>query len=215
MNGLPLFLRRSVQGLVLIALGAAVATGAMSLVEAHGGDVALIHSCVNSQGGIRIVSASEECKASETALDWNIQGVEGEQGVPGPAGPAGATGPAGPAGPAGSARAFAAIAPDGVAGGPALRSPNKGFESVAYEPFGPVGSNIYCLVPTVDSGLSPLDSVILVSLGSAGGNVSEGASVAQAGICTDDPTGESGWAVITWGPSGGVSDIVGFTVLVP
>lgn len=50
---------------------------------AHGGDLNLIHSCVDKDGIIRIVGANASCKKNETALDWNKEGV---QGPPGPAG---------------------------------------------------------------------------------------------------------------------------------
>ena len=37
----------------------------------HGGDLTLVHSCVNkSSGEIKIVAATATCKANETALDW-------------------------------------------------------------------------------------------------------------------------------------------------
>ena len=64
-------------------------------VSAHGGDVTLIHACVNNRNGaVRIVGASATCDASkETALDWGIQGPKGDKGDTGPMGlqgPAGA-----------------------------------------------------------------------------------------------------------------------------
>jgi hypothetical protein len=37
----------------------------------HGGDLTLVHSCVNkSSGEIKIVAATATCKPNETALDW-------------------------------------------------------------------------------------------------------------------------------------------------
>jgi hypothetical protein len=94
---------------------AAVPTAA---AVAHGGDTTLIHSCVkNSNGSIRIVTASTNCVAGETALDWRIQGdpgpagpagatgSQGAQGPEGPEGPAGPTGPQGPQGPPGEVTA--------------------------------------------------------------------------------------------------------------
>ena len=47
---------------------------------AHGGDVAKIHSCVNTQGSLRVVGANESCRIGETPLDWNIQGPQGPAG---------------------------------------------------------------------------------------------------------------------------------------
>lgn len=69
-------------------------------VSAHGGDVTLIHACVNNRNGaVRIVGASTTCDASkETALDWSIQGPKGDTGDVGPMGPQGEMGPAGPQG---------------------------------------------------------------------------------------------------------------------
>src|SRR5215208_6146056 len=45
-------------------------------VSAHGGDITLIHACVNNRTGMpRIVSATATCDATkEVALDWGIQG---------------------------------------------------------------------------------------------------------------------------------------------
>lgn len=68
-------------------LGAIVGT---VIVSAHGGDVTKIHACVKtSTGTIHIVGANDTCAGNETALDWNIQGV---QGAPGPTGMPGPTG---------------------------------------------------------------------------------------------------------------------------
>lgn len=41
---------------------------------------AQIHACVKSNGKIRIVSATDTCKARETPLVWNIQGPPGPVG---------------------------------------------------------------------------------------------------------------------------------------
>lgn len=74
----------------------------VSLVSAHGGDIALIHACVsNSSGEIKIVGANSNCPSNYRALDWNIQGPAGQQGPIGPAGPVGPVGPIGPMGPQG------------------------------------------------------------------------------------------------------------------
>ncbi|MBI3973998.1 MAG: hypothetical protein HY332_22190 [Chloroflexi bacterium] len=42
-------------------------------------------------GFVRIVGPNDACRQNETALDWNVQGM---QGPPGPAGPQGLQGPA-------------------------------------------------------------------------------------------------------------------------
>lgn len=82
--------------LIVFAGIALAALGTITLVTAHGGAPALVHSCVRTvsgpggnppKGQIRIVGASEGCTPNiEASLDWN------QQGVPGPIGP---TGPAG------------------------------------------------------------------------------------------------------------------------
>ena len=79
----------------------------VTLVSAHGGDLAQIHTCVASSGAIRIVGASTACTGKDTTLDWNIQGPkgpigpqgeQGPQGLPGEPGPQGIQGIQGPAG---------------------------------------------------------------------------------------------------------------------
>lgn len=68
-------------------LGVLVIIAVTFIVSAHGGDAAKIHACVrntvNSAPNVRIVGANDNCNNNETALDWNIQGI---QGPPGPAG---------------------------------------------------------------------------------------------------------------------------------
>jgi hypothetical protein len=95
---------------------------AAAQVQAQG----VIHACV-MKGNVRIVSATELCKAGETRLQWNIagppgpagpQGPEGPRGAPGPQGPAGAQGPVGAQGPSGPAGADGAIGSPGPAGSP-------------------------------------------------------------------------------------------------
>ena len=71
-----------------------------TFVSAHGGNIALIHSCVNNTSGeIKITAANATCPSNYRALDWNIQGPAGS---PGPVGPAGPVGPQGPQGLTGS-----------------------------------------------------------------------------------------------------------------
>ena len=46
----------------------------------------VINACVAASGGLRVIAASELCKSSETAIQWNVagpQGPAGPQGVPG------------------------------------------------------------------------------------------------------------------------------------
>jgi hypothetical protein len=99
--------------LSLILLVALLSLSGVMYVSAHGGDVTLIHACVNTRfGAVRIVSATTTCDASkETALDWDIQGPMGPQGNKGDKGD---TGPAGPQGPQGEQ------GPQGVPGLPSV-----------------------------------------------------------------------------------------------
>ena len=74
----------------------------VTLVSAHGGNMALIHACVNNTSGeIKIVGANSNCPSNYRALDWNIQGPTGQQGAQGQQGPIGLVGPVGPIGPVG------------------------------------------------------------------------------------------------------------------
>ena len=53
---------------------------------------------MDAAGNIKIVGASATCKPTETAVDWNVQGVKGDkgdQGLPGAKGDTGAMGPPG------------------------------------------------------------------------------------------------------------------------
>lgn len=66
-------------------------------------DADTVHACTTSQGQLRIVNAASECRAPETAMEWNKQGPQGIQGPQGPqgdTGPQGAQGDPGDSGPA-------------------------------------------------------------------------------------------------------------------
>jgi len=68
----------------------------VTYVSAHGGNTALIHSCVNNTSGeIKIIAATANCPSNYHSLDWNIQGPAGQQGPIGPVGPVGPIGPQG------------------------------------------------------------------------------------------------------------------------
>jgi hypothetical protein len=85
-----------------------IAATALALGGATGGTLAgadgVIHACVHSKEGLRIVDSPQQCRKHEQALSWNVQGPKGARGDQGPAGavgppgPAGATGAAGPEG---------------------------------------------------------------------------------------------------------------------
>ena len=82
---------RFLSAILLVAL---LSLSSVIYVSAHGGDVTLIHACVNNRtGALRIVSATTTCDANkETALDWGIQGPKGDKGDTGPKGPQGPAG---------------------------------------------------------------------------------------------------------------------------
>lgn len=89
----------------LLALAIILVTlASTTFVHAHGGDITLIHACVNNTSGeIKIVGVNVTCASNYRALDWNIQGPAGSPGPMGPAGPAGTQGPQGLTGPQGPA----------------------------------------------------------------------------------------------------------------
>ena len=117
-----------------IFVGASMAT--IVGVSAHGGDTTLIHACVGSAGGVRIVDASAACKTNETAIDWNVQGLKGDKGDPGLQGPKGDQGDPGVQGPKGDQGDPGVQGPKGDQGdtGPAgtfsgvLTSPNQAYQ---------------------------------------------------------------------------------------
>jgi type VI secretion system secreted protein Hcp len=96
----------------MAALGAG---SAIAVAQVTGEDP--IDGCYNRLTGLlRIVEDPNDCRALETAIQWNRRGPQGEQGVPGPRGDIGPPGSAGPQGPAGSAGADGAQGPQGPAG---------------------------------------------------------------------------------------------------
>ena len=94
-----------------IFVGASMAT--IVGVSAHGGDMTMIHACVGPSGGVRIVDASAACRGSETAVDWNVQGLKGDKGrsqvLQGPKGDPGVQGPKGDQGDTGPAGTFSGV----------------------------------------------------------------------------------------------------------
>src|SRR5215471_12955438 len=81
-------LTRAASASVLMVVGAGLGLHAA-------GDSSVIVACVSNNGQMRIVGSTAECKQSESALAWNIQGPAGPQGLQGTAGAAGPEGPAG------------------------------------------------------------------------------------------------------------------------
>jgi hypothetical protein len=120
--------------------------GAASWVAASENPSPTIHACVHRETGqVRIVSAGEQCRRNETALDWNAEGPAGPagagtQGEVGPAGPQGEIGPAGPKGDPGPAGPQGEPGPAGAQGEPGAMGPagTQG-ETGAAGPAGPQG----------------------------------------------------------------------------
>ena len=63
--------------LALPVLAAAVLAISAGPAGAHGGDDALVHSCINNGGNVKIVAANATCKQNEIALDWGRNAAEG------------------------------------------------------------------------------------------------------------------------------------------
>ena len=59
-----------------VLAAAALAIGAAP-AGAHGGDTALVHSCIDNAGNVKIVAANATCKPSEVALDWARNAAQG------------------------------------------------------------------------------------------------------------------------------------------
>src|SRR6185295_10001037 len=98
-----------------VALGVILpVVGAASWVAASENPTPTIHACVQRDSGqVRVVSANEQCRRAETALEWNNEGPAGSAG---PAGPAGTPGDGGPAGPKGDSGPAGPAGADGFAG---------------------------------------------------------------------------------------------------
>lgn len=105
----------------------------VTYVSAHGGNTALIHSCVNNTSGeIKIIAATANCPSNYHSLDWNIQGPAGQQGPIGPVGPVGPIGPVGPMGPQGEPGLQGEQGPQGLPGQQGVQGPAgiSGLETV-------------------------------------------------------------------------------------
>ena len=94
------------------AVGVAYATAAVTKTA-----TTTINACVKSNGDLKIVSNSSDCKGHEQLLTWNVQGATG------PVGPAGPTGPAGPKGDTGATGPTGAAGPAGAKGDPGTTGP--------------------------------------------------------------------------------------------
>ena len=108
-----------------VALGIIVpVVGAASWVAASENPSPAIHACVHRETGqVRIVSAGDQCRRTETALEWNAEGPAGPAGEVGPAGSQGEIGPAGPKGDPGPAGPQGETGPGGPHGEPGATGP--------------------------------------------------------------------------------------------
>lgn len=101
-----------------IVLAFALGGATIALAVGIPSDDGRIFGCYESKhGDLRVVSSTDTCEKSETAIFWNQTGPQGPSGATGPAGATGATGPTGPAG-AGvvSFDSLAGLPCDGVGG---------------------------------------------------------------------------------------------------
>lgn len=69
---------------LLIAMLAAGAVAAGTAFATIPDSTGMIHACFTKSGGtLRVIDASvTSCKASETSLEWNVQGIQGDPGEP-------------------------------------------------------------------------------------------------------------------------------------
>jgi hypothetical protein len=164
----------------------------VTLVSAHGGNTALIHSCVNNTSGeIKIIAANANCPSNYRSLDWSVQGPAGQQGPIGPVGPMGPVGPIGPVGLIGP------VGPQGLQGeqGPQGLPGQQGIQGVP----GPAGISGLEVVQ-VYSGTQNADIINVIAECPAGKNVL-GGGFATAGnnvditVATNGPVGSTQWAV--------------------
>lgn len=129
-------IRLGMSALLITAISAA--TYGVAVVAGIPDTNGVIHACYNgTNGAVRIVASSSDCRNSEQAITWN---QTGPQGVAGPAGPAGQQGPAGVAGPTGATGPAGATGPQGPAGpiGPVGATGPQG-EQGPQGPAGPPG----------------------------------------------------------------------------
>jgi hypothetical protein len=174
---------------LILGVAIVMVAGGASIVGAHGGDVALIHACVNNNSGtVKIVAGDQECSRGETPLDWNQQGVKGEQGVQGEQGEPGAPGEQGEQGPQGET---------------GLQGPkgDKGDTG----PAGPTDSALLARIDALEAANSALDAEI-VALKAADDAL---AAAQPFAITARDPDG-----VETVPPAGGVV-VVAVSVTAP
>jgi hypothetical protein len=169
--------------------GLVMVVAATPIVSAHGGDTALIHSCVkNATGEMKIVGAGAACPVNYRALDWNIQGVAGPIG---PAGPKGDKGPDGPIGPVGP------IGPQGEQGLTGETGPQG-----PLGPVGPIGVPGISGYEIVSNAVGDMSELIDVSVECPAGKSVLSGGYRPVGLTSDVtitvsmPAGTSTWRVV-------------------
>jgi hypothetical protein len=205
------FVSRRIWVVLGAAAAVALATGvAFGAIPDSGG---VIHGCYNKTNGkLRVADATNpklgDCVGSETALDWNKQGVQGPQGVPGAQGPKGDrgdTGAAGPQGipgaqgPKGDTGATGAAGPQGLKGDKGDTGP-KG-DTGATGPAGATGAQ----GPKGDKG----DTGPQGPKGDTGAQGPQGAQGPKGDTGAVGPQGATG----PQGPAGDGSAVAGYQVI--
>jgi hypothetical protein len=111
-----------------LVIGAALAGGVGYAAATVIGGAGVIQGCYKKENGqLRVVGSASECLASESPINWNVQGVNGDKGDTGPQGPKGDTGDRGPqgfAGPQGPQGAKGDIGPSGPVGSQGPQGPS-------------------------------------------------------------------------------------------
>lgn len=85
--------------LAVAAVAVATVAAAATYAWAQSSATSVINACSKADGTIRIVDSPQACKATETALQWNVTGPPGAPGQDGAQGPPGPPGPQGLAAP--------------------------------------------------------------------------------------------------------------------
>ena len=111
---------------VVTALAVAAVLSVSAAVFATIPSAGVISGCYTKSGGaLRVIDGTvTSCSSKETALNWNVQGIQGGVGPAGPQGIAGPQGPTGPQGPQGT------IGPQGPQGDPGPAGGVLGWEFV-------------------------------------------------------------------------------------
>lgn len=90
--------RRWATTTVVAVAAAGVSVLATSALVSAQSSTEVIHACADGRGVLRMIPADGSCTATETPVNWNVQGVQGNPGATGQTGAQGEAGPAGPRG---------------------------------------------------------------------------------------------------------------------